>query len=51
MRNKIMTIKYINEISQLNITDQERVDLINNHYAELQETYGVFMNQAIMDAD
>ena len=43
--------EYINEISQLNITDQERVDLINNHYAELQETYGVFMNQAIMDAD
>ena len=53
IQNMILTAmeQYINEISQLNISDQERVDLINSHYAELQETYGVFLNQAITDAD
>jgi hypothetical protein len=43
-------IQYRDEIANLNLTDEERTQLLQQYYEELQQQYGVFLNTALTDA-
>lgn len=43
-------IQYRDEIANLNLTDQERTELLQQYYEQLQQEYGVFLNTALTDA-
>jgi hypothetical protein len=41
--------QYRDEIASLNLTDEERTELLQQYYEELQQQYGVFLDKALKD--
>lgn len=42
--------QYRDEIANLNLTDAERTQMLQQYYEQLQQQYGVFLNTALDDA-